>query len=232
MATTAILQRAPVTVPAIENVDEALLAEADRLLNYSGPWIRERASAADRARRVLAELKLQPFTPQSVRAYQRGLIRRDVARWIVFGASLCALAAVATVTASRVLPNAPMPWWGYGLVALCGISTAVSLFAGVGAIVEAFRHKPEWSWMQLTHYHAPVPTFVLLTATTVTRALTAANISHHFGVDVFRDRAAIRAREFERTADPFLTLTVQGMPAVVFYLEVWDEPRFDRTRQI
>lgn len=78
-----------------------------------------------------------------------------------------------------------------------------------------------WLRYQLRGYQKAVPAFALLRAAQVQKALNAANIQGTFFVE------ELTKRHTKTVVDPFMILEAAGKR---FYLDVWDEPKFEGRR--
>lgn len=87
------------------------------------------------------------------------------------------------------------------------------------------RTRASWDEIALTQYKKPVPAFALLRAMQVARELKKASIKHQFVVEELKSTTSVEKRE--RNLDPFMVLHVDNQ---VFYLDVWDEPKFEGRR--
>jgi len=134
---------------------------------------------------------------------------------------------------SRKLAEEVAQTFGYSLLlnplgrALRGLEIEVLNASEVKAYMEEvslFAGKPgvEWAWIPLDQqsadtygitakpYAKPIPEFVLRKALQIRKAV---------------PEVAIFVREFEYVEDPFLWVGIKGGHS--YYVEVWDEPKFE-----
>lgn len=222
---TTLLQREAI-VPDHDQIEEELLLgglgrEARDSLGYSRLFEEETRVLERRAlRQTLANMDVLPFTPHSVQAYKESCVttaNRWVARIAVTGVALAAFLAIGAVP---VLVFATLA--GYASMAFsAAVIFVVSVAAGIvcGFVESRCSVDRKWAMHELSAYAEPIPEFVLQTAVDIKRAHPDAEF-------------CICALEEDRVvADPFLVLRIpDGDVEHEYYLEVWNESRFDGCR--
>lgn len=85
--------------------------------------------------------------------------------------------------------------------------------------------RGKWASTALDGYSKEVPAFALLRAAEVKKALNKAGISSTFEVEELK--VTTTRKKIVRDEDPFMVLVAAGRR---FYLDVWDEPKFEGRR--
>lgn len=172
--------------------------------------------------KTLRELNIDPFTAESVKAYQEDAIeaaRRDPKwKWIIQNVcmAICGISAIVVVASIVWLgitlcffSNASLP----GLV-LCA-SFLVVMVSGVTAAM--LERGFEWQFIRIENYNSPIPEFALQTAMDVKE--------HCSDVTIYVQEL----QESKDKIDPFLVLVSPDNKH--YYVEVWNEPKFKSYRQ-
>lgn len=76
-----------------------------------------------------------------------------------------------------------------------------------------------WGRFEISRYRRPIPLFALARAVSLTKALTRAGVGSRVEIETLRRY---------RDDDPFMVLVAAGCR---FYLDVWDEPKFEGRRR-
>ena len=205
-----------------KDLNPTLHEECSEMLNYSvGADDLVGAIMPADLRKVLTKMDLLPFTSESVRTYKsQAKYWERIRVWTMpacfgLGVILSIIALVAVINVATV-----SGWW-----AALVIPVGVSLFVTMCILCAAASELDEITWERYTldSYRQPVPEFALQTAVDIMKAKKAGELSEAvlFSVDCL---------EISRkpSRDPFLLLRY-GRHAV-YFLEVWNEPKFKKQR--
>lgn len=212
-----VLERmAPEVVKA--NFDECLIDLARRAkdeLGYSHLADRlklERVLAVQEIDEVLAKLGIEPFTPESVKKYQKmtteqqltwGSRVKEMIFWTLFA------------TAGVSVLGLCLGWLIDPKISIGSLFVLVGSFILLWSLEDWLNNikRISWKWqsVSLASYASPIPEFVIEKALQIKGELPDA---------VFRVEHLLRE---EVVVDPFLVLIYNS---VVYYIEVWDEPKF------
>ena len=113
----------------------------------------------------------------------------------------------------------------YGALILfgaCGLAWAIATFL---RLKPAKIHTADWYSAKIAEYKKPIPDFVLERALQLQEALPLAS----FAIDYFEERIHRVEVEVTPAVDPFLCFSYGGTK---YYLDVWDEPKFEGRRTI
>jgi len=209
----AILSRLPKTPP--EDPTFELYRKVRQITGYTGGY--EAGLVADTPHRallkVLQELDVMPFSNRSVTRYKNLMILKQHIKCIV-------AITVPTALALTVLI--------YGCVAgstLIALSFIVPIVVAIVAGVSSYGRRTsfEWRTVMLCNYMSPVPDFALQTVVDVTEKLAAEKGARPTWHIDYLDRVV------SPHPDPFL---VVGYDGFLYYLEVWNEPKFKQKRTV
>jgi hypothetical protein len=210
---------------------EDLPERAEKVLGYSLAKSRKKSATL---RNALAELKLKPFSAESVARYEKAaLAERGATFWARHPRLYDACEAVGisawltgTIVGALFSTLATAEWLlGFGhlqsllcTLASCSLGAFAGLAYSIGLHVWGKKSKKAASWVdfELCSYGSPVPHFALETAVQVKEAMPEARITVR---SLIQDSAEL---------DPFL---VASSGSESYYLEVWREPHFDAKRE-
>jgi hypothetical protein len=172
-------------------------------------------SKADSALAIIHSLDIHPFTMESVELYKEQAMhaalkaRRQAS--LIFLALAALLYGIATPYAYSHFANSQD---------IVTIPLAIGAMCGLGAII-LFYGRGDWRWAmtEIENYNLPIPIHVLQTALRVKAAIPGSK----FQVEYL-------TREYtQEWPDPFLVLNVGD---AYYYLEVWDEPKFEGRKTV
>lgn len=217
-----ILVRQELPAPPLHLLENDILSRAEQELSYHhASQVKYDLKAMERASEIFKACKIQPFTEKSVAKYKGRVWWKDVLSTLGM--------AIATVVVAGAL------MWGFLSFAnyidpkhervIGFVVGAVGVITGIiGAIaticilvVGLSEDSKQWRISSLEEYEGPVPAFALLTALNIRR-------------EAYKNgNGSVPAFHVEmRAADPFL---VVRFGSDSYYVEVWDEPGFERERK-
>ncbi len=211
-----------------------VLREAASVIGYTSGFTSEKqkkpiVTKQELVERLFEMLGVEPFTAESVSRYKKQKVRW-LNKWATllefldsktFGACLFCFAAVGFLAllvemAAWILvghvPSWERHWWVWTVPTF-----SVSSFVTLVALLPSYIKIRKYAWVKtwLDAYKEPIPLFALSLATQVIELLPEAQ----FQVDSLVCE--------ERVLDPFLVMKYRDQ---LFYLDVWDEPRFEGRR--
>ncbi|REJ91644.1 MAG: hypothetical protein DWQ34_14475 [Planctomycetota bacterium] len=199
-----------------------LPGQAQATLGY-GRLLAEQAATRRRNAlwRTLAELDVLPFTGSSVEAYKQACARRANRRIAEAALATVGLSAlVALVALPLLLFTALFGFANAAFYSALAFSAGTVIAVAAGVVESRYSVEREWTMRELSDYAEPVPEFVLQTAVEVKQA----HPDAEFHVCTLEENRVV--------VDPFLVLRIQeGGAERDYYLEVWNESRFDGRRE-
>ena len=215
----AVLERKPV----VEDFDEAefnLANESSNLLSYPLLLKKVTSKKASHFKQALNELKVEPFTTQSVGRYKRKMERyymfTNANFYTILAVELMAWVAMLTVVGSMLGMLVSVIFWFtinavQGWIFLSGVIMFILAMVGV-VINEKIKVKTtKWQKIKICKYKRQIPEFVLQTAVDLKKKCS--------DTIFYIDEMSIS----HRVLDPFLVAVVEDEEC---YLEVWNEPMF------
>lgn len=140
----------------------------------------------------------------------------------------CSVAAILAIIGSAHWIGIGHAMLGPVILPLCGSVLSLIFAACYWKFCSFVDERFDWRWYTLgtsnnwRPYPDPVPEFALQTALDVKEQLDKGNIEHTWWVYELNDRGP-------RSYDPFLTLRVGEKN---YFLEVWNEPKFNEQRSV
>lgn len=238
MSNTIMLRRDAVSKDITSDLVETLPEEAYKVLGYTMFKARKERL---RLRNALAELGIRPFTAQSVAKYEAAMLKKHGATfWArhpgLFEATAgtsCVLSFFSLIAGLVMLVAACVTWfqgtfdslllckWFMGIYAV-GVPSFIYFLTALHT-KEKSKKEAEWKTVEIGDCKQQVPAFALETAIKVKKAIPEASIMIKY----------LLQEKFE--LDPFLVVSVRsGYDKVPeeYHIEVWDEPSFDKQRQV
>lgn len=157
--------------------------------------------------KALDDAGVKPFTTESVERYKNRRMGWDADDKICVGMLSAGILVFGLLA------------WIVGIVFISVILWCVVALGGMallGAFVKLFSKK-QWTSILLSSYDRPVPEFAIQTALDMRKHFRPVSKLNFWIV------------EEAETHDPFLVVGVDGLDEW-FYLEVWNEPGFDKKR--
>ena len=239
MATTAILERRGISVVSVDSEDSILVEarkelfqEAERVLGYRPQSGIQAAEIGWRTTNTVAVAfgdDIKPFTTKSVDTYKRritkwnwlahtisGLPDDDGNRLMKLLVMLGSLSFIVSLFGFVMIwsGDASRISRGWRVAGISGLSMSACIVLLFGMLVLADKVKVlSWHLVDLNGFQDEVPDFVLQTAITIKKRLPEAT----FFVDV--------CQKEKLNVDPFLVMQFRGES---YYLEVWNEPKFEK----
>ncbi len=207
-----VLERKPVEIAEDTGFFESFCEEVQGKLGYSMP----RNLGDENLRQALVDLGIKPFDPKSVEAYKKGktAARLDRAMEVQFFSGLAFLiGSLVVCLVVNVLAAGPFVFWPvYGVIA--GVVATLSSVV----IASVFAKNLEWESVRLESYRQEIPLYALQTALDIKEKCPESG----FFVD-----------SLVRQVDPFLYVRGNGeaWDSPRYYLEVWNEPGFDKKKE-
>lgn len=201
------IERVPLKADAV-GIRNAVLAEKSRKLLGYEPRMRVHGVLA----RALETLGISPLNIHDVRAYKAKKAKvflSNNTRMMLF-----AVAFFALVEAVAVVLRA---WVFDPIISVSGLVVLVTV--GIITIeTDKIQRIREWGVMAIEDYSGDIPDFALSKATEIKELVPGAR----FAVEYLYERIEVTRRPLP---DPFLVVT---LPGECFYLDVWEEPEFER----
>lgn len=218
------LERVPLTIEnesnELDKEHAALLQLARRELNYS---ITAKQTSDVELKKVLKELCIEPFSMASIDKY-----KYETAGYYDNLNVICGIAAGISFIAgffSGVFSALEYfaPKFGGNFLAInssiFGACIAVALIVAIVVVRNRLDMKRIWVRSPLSEFKQPIPEFALQTALDIKAKCP--------NTLFFVDELKIE----KRTEDPFLVVSAdQSSP--IYYIEVWNEPKFNQVREI
>lgn len=236
--TSLVLTRQPLGFADADVLANEVASRASNELSYRPAEMQSR-ERRDKIAAAFAACKLQPFTNSRVELYMGLKVLRAVLPYAMLLLSALGWIGMhqyhwyATTKFVDPATNDPGPAFMFLLV------TGAMLALWIIPTVMLLNRIPLWRYTQLSSYSKKVPEFALLTALTLKAELQKQGFSWStFGFSV-AEFIPMRVRHLEiahekerarialRNADPFLVVRIDDKD---YFLEVWDEPGFNRKR--
>jgi hypothetical protein len=258
MSDLALLRRkplAPSTVPTITDMD--VLLEAERELGYKPEVLRGQAGVIQqiedevKVQVAMDAIGLRPFDPVGVAHYKELQVQQianksagsfvrwahsssgdshQIGWWIAAGFTwlLVGLFSIAYFFGPedhtwQQFFRSPLSWaWA--------VELTLTAWAGTISYARnkmAYKHRGEWLRESIKDYRKPIPEYALHTMVGLKKQLPQAN----FMVDHLEAEASLLERSYSPpkvySGDPFLAMQYGSQ---TYYLEVWDEAKFEGKR--
>lgn len=217
----------------VDELDEKLRTEAEKLLGYKGPADIGKAKEKfeKQVKEVFDGLGLRPFTRASVEAYKTKAAWSGWSKKHGWQAAACGIAGAAGIAGFAT--SIALDHWA--IVPLLPVSAILI----AGAIANAKRFVgPTWQWRIAALgggwndvYTGRVPEFALQTAVDLKKACNKAGMKADFYVEFMQEKAL-------RHPDPFLAVVVSDefaptrLRTDLLYIEVWNEPKYKQEREV
>lgn len=176
---------------------------------------------------MFATAGIKPFTQETVDRYKN---RVEISNWVLLGAwasLLLGLISGLVWTCSDVPKYSPFLTIAFGALMPVLIRARKSLISIPTTLWQRMTALFEWRIDFIKNYHLPVPEFALQTANDLVQVFEQQSPGYEhrpiFGI------CYLTAQD-RKLVDPFLVVTtgVSGVPW--YYLEVWNEPKFQQER--
>lgn len=201
-----------------------LAKDAKQLLDYSPDIGAERKATSELAKlqQAMRELDIQPFRAADVERYKKAEAKRASsniflrhAEDITFG--IFVFAAVMLVgSVIGCLAASTVPGWLWLAPVVC-VAVIVTDAIAAGGLSSTEIVSAKWKREPLGSYSSPIPEFALQTAVDLKRRCPIA--------EFYVDELTVE----KRVLDPFLVVRCGGQQ---YFLEVWNEPRFQQKRSV
>lgn len=229
----------------IDELDAALMKDAEKLFGYSAKdsaeekWVAEREAKIEAA---LNKLGIKPFTNDSVVEYKAAVRNEELKKrsniwadihhtysfWSFFVSAGVGLAALVGAAAASIWGfHMPFLWAATG----CGAVCLLAIFAAVATLDDANAHdriEVSWASKNLCSYEKKIPEFALQTACDLKKLLPS--------VSLYVDEVHVQRMP---QPDPFLYAVIENGTSTLpdrqstrrYYLEVWNEPKYKQQRE-
>ncbi len=255
IATQRKLRRMPLGAPDALEPDFGELYRRAQTAGYAYAAVALKDQKKISLRHALTKLCIEPFEPLGVASYMAAQVRRKTSwRTRLFDLSrflsptegrfsrgnewIALMSAISLIFFAGAVMDACFEavFWYLGLFAsnavlfwTLGIMTAAMPGAMICALAFCFRRtdsvaRPRWARIPIAQYAMAVPEFALQTLVDIKEACPEAEI-FVYQMEIVREEH----RYAERTPidDPFLAAAIGDQ---VYYLEVWNEPKFVQER--
>lgn len=251
-----LLERKEIAVPnnILNMLEQDVLQKAEARLSYNfAKQERERIKSEQLVAEIFNEAQLKPFSDESVIRYMKS--KANKAFFSGLFTNICVVITLIAVAfgsgiASSNLPRTTFGFTLFMLAVLTGLAAIASVCVGIGEII---NNRPRWYEVAISGFNGAIPTFALMTANNLSEIAHKHGRVAKFSVCYLADRDEVRNRraEAERRADPFLVVRFAhnsgnweyrdlhedldnfvSDPRKAFYIEVWDEPGFERKREV
>lgn len=189
--------------------------KASEILGYNA-FQKEKESCE--LKKVLDELEIRPFTPESVNQYKQQLLKEINSRILWFHLLLRVISIISLVSFFFCFGPAILGWFISWKVGLFFVAALVVFFAGFGSL-DGFVTKGPGSWKvaPLNGYTKPVPRLILLSAVEIKKQLPMTELFVHEFI------------QQEKVLCPFLVVRYDDEE---HFIDVWDEPSFQASQKI
>lgn len=199
----------------------SVLELARKNYDYIGP------ATTKAMEKMLAGAGVKPFTQASVDRYKN---RAGISNLVLLGAYVALLVSAISglVWAVSDVPKySPFLLFTFGALFPILIRARKSLISAPTTLWQRLTTMFEWRLDFIKNYHLPVPEFALQTANDICKVYEEQKPGfEHRPIFAICYLAAAQ----NKLADPFLAVTTATSVAPWYYIEVWNEPKFQQER--
>ena len=189
--------------------------EASEILGYN-TFQKEKESCE--LKKVLDELKIRPFTPESVNQYKQQLLKEANSRILWLHLLLRTISNVGLAICVFCLGPATLGWFISWKVGLFFVVSFIASFIIFGSLNDFVTKGPgSWRVISLNGYTKPVPRFALLSAVEIKKRVPSTELFIHEFI------------QQEIILCPFLVVRHYDKE---YFIDVWDEANFQALQRV